>query len=281
MSRELKELGEMVRTAAKKAIEIISESDLMPMVEAKLAEMEAAENQTDESDYKTKLKEMVDEALEKEYRRGYYDCRMQSELISCEYCDSNHWDGKGTAKTNFCPMCGRKLGRTDLPFKKKEKTTVRLYGQGGHVVEEWEEIPQPVSFMEAVEATRNGNWDRKQTKATKKHACDICKKTINPGEGYMREKGLSGGDWNNYALCFRCNYLLQKHTNGEELWPLWVLLEENDLLNSICPTCKGRFVDLSLSKNKQIVNFVCYCGHQWEQDISLEALKQEEQNNEK
>jgi hypothetical protein len=117
-------------------------------------------------------------------------------------------------------------------------------------------------------------WKSIKRKARKKHNCEYCSKEIKKGEKYSRETGTFEGDFNDYCLCLRCTWFLDTfRTESEYLQDLYSELFEEDLIS--CCECGSYRVDIQdISEDKQVLSCRCRkCSTEWEQDISLESLK--------
>ena len=108
--------------------------------------------------------------------------------------------------------------------------------------------------------------------ARKEHTCVYCNKDIKVGDTYIRETGIFEGDFNDYCLCPRCQYLVNKYDSGEVLSCLYDTLVENDYI--VCPACGSiNFKDFKVCEDKNSVYGECRdCGDKFATMITLDAL---------
>ena len=119
-------------------------------------------------------------------------------------------------------------------------------------------------------------WRSTTIKAARKtHSCEYCGKVIQVGESYEAEAGIYEGEFQRYALCLRCLWLIYRHYPyvDDELGNLVDTLFDNDYLQ--CPSCGSvNNREYDLSEDKQSCECECdNCGHKWTVDLSLDALK--------
>jgi len=117
-------------------------------------------------------------------------------------------------------------------------------------------------------------WKSREHKARKVHKCLYCGRTIEVGEIYDRETGVFEGDFNDYCLCLRCLFLVDKYErNGDELGNFYDTLLEQYLMP--CPSCDS--INLrthNFSKDKMSCECECgSCGEKWTADLSIEGIK--------
>lgn len=118
-----------------------------------------------------------------------------------------------------------------------------------------------------------GFWTSVNRKARKEHKCAYCEKVIQVGDRYSRETGKYDGEFNNYCLCLRCKWLIDKF-EVEYLEDICFTLSENDLIN--CPSCGTYDVKyLVISEDKQELNCKCEeCGEEWVADLTINGIKE-------
>lgn len=116
-------------------------------------------------------------------------------------------------------------------------------------------------------------WKSAKRKARKTHKCLYCRKVIEKGEEYFRETGTFEGDFQDYCLCPRCLYVIEKYEEpGEYLTSLADVVIDNRLY--VCPSCgSSNYRDYEFSKDVMSIEFECdNCDEKWTADLSMEGL---------
>lgn len=116
-------------------------------------------------------------------------------------------------------------------------------------------------------------WKSRQYKSKKQHRCEYCDKTIEVGEEYSRETGTFEGDFQDFCLCFRCDFVIDKFENDEYLGDFYETVFENFLDCPACGDCNLREHEFSADK----MSCECECDHcdeKWTADLSIEGIKE-------
>ena len=118
-------------------------------------------------------------------------------------------------------------------------------------------------------------WNSREHKAKKEHRCIYCGKKIEIGETYSRETGTFEGEFNDYCLCLRCVFAIDKfEEKGEYLGDFYETIFNEGLL--VCPSCgTTNLREYSFSKDAMTCECECdNCDEKWVADLSIEGIKE-------
>lgn len=116
-------------------------------------------------------------------------------------------------------------------------------------------------------------WKSKKHKAKKQHRCEYCGRYIQIGEEYDRETGTFEGDFQDYCLCFRCLFIIDKLENDEYLGDFYDMVFDNFL---DCPACgKHNLIAYEFTDDRMSCECECdCCREKWIVDLSIDGIKE-------